>query len=247
MLLVLPMMLAGCDEQLDNPAMDPPTESQTDQPTESSETPPSTSYYCNTEMPAIWVFNKDAGYMSFYFETNITDFSVSSSESWCTVQMENTETENLKSLIISVTEYATSTFTTPREAKVLIKGADIYNFSITIAQNANISIETPNLPYKDTGYTLELAPGTSKEVTIRANCYSWSASTDVDWLTLTPKDYTTLIVTSTLNTSDTPRTASVTIVNNADELNDQFVFTVIDGKAELTGNDYSYGTSIGWD
>ena len=252
LLFVLSLVMTGCDEQLDNPTTDTPTESPTDSPTDSptetpeTETPPSTSFYCNTEMPAVWVFSKDASYMSFYFETNITDFTISSSETWCTVQMENAERENLKRLIINVTEFATNDFLTPRKATVLIKG-DIYNFSITIAQNANVSISTLGLPYKDTGYTLELAPGASKEVTIKANCYSWSASTDADWLTLTQKDYTTLIVTSTLNTSDSPRSANVTIVNDADTYNDQSIFTVIDGESELTGKDYNYGTSIGWD
>ena len=79
------------------------------------------------------------------------------------------------------------------------------------------------------------------------NCYRWKAVTNAAWLTVSRKDNVTLVVTSTARTGDTPRSGTVTIINESDELNDRHTFTVADKDAVLTGNDYQYGEGTDWD
>ena len=213
-----------------------------------------TESYCTTEMPDVWVFNKDASYTNFILYTNIDDFSITCSESWCTAQVQNLAIEDRKQLIINTAEYDVRTandayvYDPPRMATVHITGGGVFDRTITIVQNTNVAITTPLLPNLGFGCVLSMsADGETSEVFVEANCYSWKATTDASWITLSKKDHTTLVVTIAARTDDAPRSATVTIVNESDERNNRHTFTVADKDAVLTGNDYGYGDDIDWD
>ena len=207
--------------------------------------------YCEANLPVVWVFNRLADATSFLIKTNIEDITVVSSESWCTVSIENTGIAEQKQVTITVSNYevldetGSYTYAFPRKATIRVTAGNVFDETITIAQNTFVSITTPIL--ENTYNTLYLPAGYTQDVTIKTNCYSWSATTDATWLTVSQKDYTTLTVTSEARTDDTPRSATVTITNDADELNDSHTFTVADADAVLTSKDYEYGEGTGWD
>lgn len=212
--------------------------------------------YCTADMPNVWVFNRDASSTSFTLQTNLEaeDFNVTCSETWCTTQVQPTAKEDMKRLAVFVTEYDVRdangiyVYDPPRTATLRIKGGGVFDRTITIAQNTNVIISTPLLPNTGFGDILYLsAAGETQEVAVTANCYRWKASTEATWLTVTQKDNMTLIVTSSERTGDTPRSATVTIVNESDKLNDRHTFTVADKDAVLTGSDYQYGEGTDWD
>lgn len=207
--------------------------------------------YCEANLPDVWVFNRLADVTSFLIKTNIENITVTCSESWCTVKVEDTGTAEQKQVTISVDDYqvldetGSYTYAIPRTATVQITAGDIFDETITIAQNTFVAITTPLL--ESTYNTLYLPAGSTQEVTVKTNCYSWSAACDAAWLTVSKKDYTTLTVTSETRTDDSPRSATVTITNDADELNDSHTITVVDADAVLTSKDYEYGEGTGWD
>jgi hypothetical protein len=228
------------------------------EPDDPGEQPPvnPTDKYCTTDMPDVWVFNKDASSTGFTLQTNLeaSDFNVTCSEAWCTAQVQPTAMENTKRLVVNATEYDVRdangiyVYDPPRTATMRIIGSGVFDRTITIVQNTNVIISTPLLPNTGFGDILHLsAAGETQEVTVSTNCYSWKAVTNAAWLTVSRKDNVTLVVTSTARTGDTPRSGTVTIINESDELNDRHTFTVADKDAVLTGNDYQYGEGTDWD
>ena len=210
--------------------------------------------YCTTNMPDVWVFTRYASFTEFVLQTNIDEFSITSSESWCTAKVLETTIANQKTLVVTVEEYdardalGAYSLDPPRTATVRIKSDGVIDRTLTVVQNTHVEIKTPELPYVGYNRVLYLsADGESKDVVILANCYSWSATSDADWLTLTPKDNGTLTVTSTPRTDNTARTAVVTVFDEADQQQNYCRFIVADKDAVLNESDYNYGGGTGWD
>lgn len=210
--------------------------------------------YCTTEMPDRWLFNYEASSQYFLMSTNIDDFTVTSTESWCTAYIENGLSAGKKQLVINVTNYEKANSEgyyeneLPRLATVHVIGGSVFDRSILIVQESHIQMYLHTYNFVD-GY-LELSPkGETKEVTIETNCYSWTPYTDADWLTVKRKDGNTIIVTSKARPAyDTNRRqAVVKVVNDADEYNNNEQFLVRDAQADIHGENYGYDNPTGWD
>lgn len=210
--------------------------------------------YCTTDMPDVWVFTRYASSTEFVLKTNLDNFSITSSESWCTAKLQETSTAGQKKLVVAVEEYdardalGAYSIDPPRTATVRITSDGVIDRTLTVAQNTHVEIKTPELPY--VGYNRVLyisAEGESKDVVILANCYSWSATSDADWLTLTPKGKGTLTVTSTQRSNKAARTAVVTVFDESDPQHNYCKFVVADKDALLNESDYNYGEGTGWD
>lgn len=210
--------------------------------------------YCTTDMPNEWVFSYEASTGSFLMTTNIEEFTVTSTEPWCTAYVENGSSDDKKRLVISVTSYEKADGEgfyeneLPRQATVRVAGGNVFDRSILIVQNSHIYMLV-NDAYGFVDGCLELSPeGETKEVSIETNCYSWTPYTDAEWLTVRRKDGNTVVVTSRARSADDTnrREAVVKIVNDADEYNN-VQFTVRDAQADIHGEDYGYDSPTGWD
>lgn len=249
------VLFVGCNkDDPDNSTVKPSDPTQPGQPSDPTQPSQPGTYYCTTDMPDEWVLSWNESWVAFPLKTNIEDFKITISESWCTAQVQPTTTAGKKELMVTVEEYnvldgtGAPMFLQPRKAKLRITGGGVFDRSITIVQNTHVQISTPSLSYFEGNQVLYLsADGETQTVTVTANCYSWRASTGADWLTITKMDASTLSITSTPRTSGGPRKASVSIVDEAAPMNNTCSFVVADKDAVLTGNDFDYGESTEWD
>lgn len=227
------------------------TEENSDNPVQPG---PSGKYYCTTDMPDDWVLGWSDSWVSFPLITNIAEFKVTVSESWLTAEVQPTADAGKKELMVRVEKYdlrdasGNNIFAEPRIAKVHITGGGVFDRSVSIVQNSHVQITLPSLPYVDANQVLYLtADGETQDVAVSANCYRWRVSSNVDWLTVTVKDRSTITISSKPRTSGGPRRTSVKVYNEANAASDFCTFTVADKDAVLTGNDFDYGESTAWD
>lgn len=258
-MLMVAAVLNGCGGgSPGNPAPDPVNPVNPDKPDkpDKPDTPdnPSAKKYCKPgdNWKTVWVFNKDSDGISFYLDTNLepADFTVSSTEKWCTAKVEATGTATLKTLVMLVEEYDPRDengwykFDPPRTATVHIKSGELFDKQITIAQNCMVSINT-SLGDKSLKIS---AGGESVEVAVFTNCYSWTPTTQTNWLTVKRKDNSTLIVTSKRrpDTQTTARQGTVLLTNDADA-GSSLTITVVETDPTISGEDYPYGEHSDWE
>lgn len=237
---------------------DKPSGSQTTPTTPTTptgpETPPETQEaYCTTDMPAEWVFSRQASSTTFQLETNIESFSIKVNDSWCSAQVQDAGTGKQKKLVVNVQEYdarkedGSYSCDPPRKTTFSITGGGVFDRTLTVIQNTHVEFSLPSLQY--IGYDFYLfveADDVSVDVPVSVNCYSWSAKTDATWLTVSCKDHSTLTVRSSARAYGAARQGLVTVFDEADQRNN-FTFVVADKDATLTGNDYDYGDGSEWD
>lgn len=247
------MLLTVCCKK-NNPGSDTGKPDNQDNPG-NPETPTPSGPYCIATIPEVVLFNAGGGLIGYTLKTNIGEFTVvSGDESWCTARVDNTEDENISILNISTTEYdirdenGVYVYDPPRTTTISITGGEVFDRTFIVAQNTNVNISTPLLPNEGFGPVLRLsADGETAEVLVNTNCYRWTPSTEANWLTVSRKDLTTLLITSTPRTDSSPRKAAVTLTDDADSYNNRHTIIVADKDAVLTGTDYDYGEGSEWD
>ena len=143
---------------------------------------------------------------SVQVETNAPSWNSSTTASWLTL------TKSSASLSIRA---ATNTTSSSRTGTITITTEDgKLSETVTVTQDGNVTISaSPNL-------TFTYNETTSKTIQVTTNASSWSASSNVSWLTLT-KNTSSLSVRASTNSTTSSRTGTIT-------------FTTGDGKATTT-------------
>ena len=204
-------------------------------------------------MPAEWVFSRTVSSASFLLDTNIDSFVITSGESWCKAQVQSTNVNTQKKLVIDVLDYdarkedGSYSCDPPRKTNVRITGGGVFDRTLTVIQNTHVEFSLPSLQY--IGYDFYLyveADDVTVDIPVSTNCYSWSAKTNSSWLSASCKDHSTLTIKSSAREYGAPRKGLVTVFDEADERN-SFTFIVADKDATLDGNDYNYGDGSDWD
>ena len=137
-----------------------------------------------------------------------------------------------------------------RTAVLRVKAGSVFDKRVTIIQEGNINLNTYVQLYQS-GVLYMNPAGETKEVKVVANCYSWTPTTEADWVTLTKKDNHILIVTTAPRAadSDKKRVATISITNDKVEWQkDETLFKVADGEPNISGENFNYGDEISeWD
>ena len=236
--LALSVALSGCGKP-DNP--DPGTNPGTD-PGIDPDAP-----YFTASLPDEWVFNMDPGAMSWPVETNITDWTATSSESWCK------PTPMTDQLWLDIEDYDArdengyERFDPPRTCTVTVKAGSVYSKTIQIVQQTHPYIETLDGWWD--GKPLELSSdGETRDIFIRNNVWEWTPSSNDDWLTVSRIDNQTLRLSSTARpaSQSDDRITTVKIWMTSDQTY-YITFPVKDAKADLGGEDAGYGDHTDWD
>ena len=252
--LALSVALSGCGKP-DNP--DPGTNPGTNPGTDPG-TDPATPFF-TASLPDEWVFNMDPGAMSWPVETNITDWTATSSESWCK------PTPMTDQLWLDIEDYDArdengyERFDPPRTCTVTVKAGSVYSKTIQIVQQTHTIIYFPQKDYSreydwiedgPTGMTVFLsADGQTRDLLVTTNTWRWIPETDAAWLKVECVNNSTLRLTSTAR-AETVTAARSAQVKVYDKYNEYFVystFTVEDAPATVGGEDFGYGDHTEWD
>ncbi len=256
-LAVILSVLIGCSKPTSEPKVNPtPDPQEQEDPTpgpqeDPTPDPPAEKNYFKGNIKDVYVFCFD-GFgieMNIYYESDIEDITVTPSESWCKASVHNDDVQYIN--LYCCEEYRPTfnpdgsggwLYAEPRSCTVELTVGDIFNKTFKVYQECETSIIVPFNPV-----TLNAA-GESVDVLVQNNVYSWSATTDADWLTLKKKDSSTLTVTSVARSDSqaAPRKATVTIVNDYNEFTNT-TFIVADADADLSGEDFGYGDHSDWD
>lgn len=231
------LLLCGCHKP--EPLSPSPT------PTPTPPDPPAKTNYFEADIKDIYAFNcGDLSGVEVYYKTDISGWTITPSETWCSILVESSR------FVILVSEYKPMVnpdgsggylYTEPRTCTVTISAGSVYSKTFTVIQESKTLFNVPTNP-------VLLSPGGgSADVTVINNCYGWSASTDASWLTLKKTGSSTLSVTSSARAAgESPRKATVILKSDLDDWV-TLKFTVADADAELSGEDFNYGDHTDWD
>ena len=131
-------------------------------------------------------------------------WAASSNASWCTVSPSSGNGNG--QIGLEVTAYYS---TSPRSATVTVTGGGI-------TKTISVTQEAMRLDLSPTSYNFAANGGISSAITVNSN-FSWNVSSNASWLTTskTSGSYDdTFSMTATANTSNSPRSATVTVTTN---------------------------------
>lgn len=245
------LLLCACPVKVDPPGPDgpggpdgPETPGNPDQPFFKIKAYNYESGNHDLDPPELFVFDRKGDtFSSLLVETNIDDWSVSSSESWCNARRESYW------VAISAEPYETSTgFLYPRSCEVRIKAGTVYDKVIKIAQESRPFIHT----IRNQGEYLLPPSGSPIDVYIITSLYDWQIQNNNEWLKTEKVDRTTLRVRTVPNGSQEKRSGEVRLFSIADKEPNPATLAVCylkftEGDPDLTGEDYHYGDGINWD
>ena len=195
--------------------------------------------------PELFIFDRKGDtFTALMAETNIVDWTVTSSESWCNARRESYW------VAISAEPYEAESgqYLYPRSCEVRIKAGTIYDKVIRIAQESRPFIHT--LRYQS---EYQVPPsGASIDVYIITSLYDWQIQNGNEWLKAEKVNRTTLRVSTTPNGSREKRTGDITLFSIADKVPNPASLAVCyirftEGDPDLTGDDYDYGDNLDWD
>lgn len=187
------------------------------------------------------VYNRDAvSVAAMTVKTNVTDWSVTSSDTWCSaIANEN------NSIVLQLQEYGESReVLPPRICTVSVQAGAVFNQTIKVVQQSYVVFS-----FEREGQPLVLpASGATIDVPVYSNSYQWTPTSPADWIKLEKRSPSVLRVTTSPRpaTESSPRSALVTVHSSSDEYA-KGSFEVRDEDATLSGEDYQYGEHIDWD
>lgn len=176
-------------------------------------------------------------------ETNIDDWSVTSSEPWCKAEAYS------GMLSIMAEQYGTGNQQLyPRSCEVRIKAGKVYDSVITVAQESSRYplIYTPG---NWSEYTLP-SSGAPLDIYIIATAYDWQIRNPHDWITAEKINRTTLRVAAIPGETQQKRSGEIIVFSVADAEPKPLRYctiTLTEGDPDLTGEGYGYGNNLGWD
>ena len=187
------------------------------------------------------VYNRDAvSVAAMTVKTNVTDWSVTSSDTWCSA----TADEN-NNIILQLQEYGESReVLPPRICTVSVQAGAVFNQTIKVVQQSYVVFS-----FEREGQPVVLpASGATIDVPVYTNSYQWTPISPADWIKLEQQSPSILRVTTSPRpvTESSPRSALVTVHSSSDEYA-KGSFEVRDEDATLSGEDYQYGEHIDWD
>lgn len=251
MLFAIGMLFFGCGGG-DDDQPTPVTPDKPDNPT---------APYCKGSFSDVVVLSKNELGPMIYLDTNIPleniSLSVEPGGEWLHPEIDDFQNGEYNRTITlhndgyaNKNEYGDKIYEHYRTAILRIKAGTVYDKRVTIVQEGNIILNTYIKLYY--GNVLYMNPtGETKDVKVITNCYSWTPSTDADWVTLVKKDDRTLTVTTKPRAAgnDKKRVAEITITNDkVDWQKDETQFKVADGDPNISGENYNYDDEItGWD
>lgn len=218
---------------------------------------PSGPYFTAT-LPDEVVLNMDPGAVSWVVDTNIEDWTATSSESWCKPVTGSTE------LLLQIEAYDARDdngqyqYDPPRTCTVDVTAGTVFSKSIRIVQQTYTIITFPqqslsaNYDWIQDGPTgmiiLLSSDGDTREVMISSNAWLWVPETTALWLKAEYVDGATLKLTSSARAQSetSARSAQVKVYDKNNELV-YSTFTVQDAPANVEGQDFGYGDHTGWD
>ena len=195
------LSLAACDKTpKPNPAPDP-------------EPPAPVGPYFKADLPDECVINMDQGAVAWKVETNITDWTVSSSETWCKA------TPKADQIWLEVENYDArdengfEAYDPPRICTVTVQAGTVFNKTIKLVQQTHTIIDFPQRTYsmnydwildEPSGMVVLLsADGQTRELVVQSNAYRWIPTTEASWLKVECLNNSTLKLTSTARPRDT--------------------------------------------
>lgn len=217
---------------------------------------PSGPYFTAT-LPDEVVLNMDPGAVSWVVDTNIEDWTATSSESWCKPVTGSTE------LLLQIEAYDARDdngqyqYDPPRTCTVTVKAGTVFSKTIQVVQQTHVIISFIQRTYSmnydwisdgpDGMNVLLSAAGQTRDLVVSSNAYRWVPTTDASWLKVECVDNATLrLISAARSDSDTqPRSAVVKVYVETDQLNYE-TFTVLDAPASVEGNDFGYGDHTDW-
>lgn len=244
---------AACDK----PPKPDPAPGPTPNPTPDPDPKPAAPYF-RADLPAECVINFDQGVVAWTVETNITDWTVSSSETWCKA------TPKAEQIWLEVENYDArdengfEAYDPPRICTVTVQAGTVFNKTIKLVQQTHTIIDFPQRTYsmnydwildEPSGMVVLLsADGQTRELVVQSNAYRWIPTTEASWLKVECLNNSTLKLTSTARpeTESEARTATVKLYVETDELN-YVTFQVQDAPAKVGGPDLNYGDHTDWD
>lgn len=214
--------------------------------------------FFRADLPAEFVFNVDAGVMDWPVETNISDWTATSSDTWCKATPSQTglrlETENY----IVMGDGENVEYVAPRVCTVTVQAGTTFSKTIQIVQQTYTAINFPQhelytnydwILSGPEGITVLLsADGQTRELVVNSNAWLWVPETDAAWLQVTCVDNKTLRLTSTARpeSETAPRSATVKVYDKNNEPVFR-TFRVADAPATVGGDDFDYGDHTDWD
>ena len=243
-LILAGLLLCACPGKVDPTGPDGPD--GPDGP--ETPTPPENPYFnlltsSGTPVPQDYelVYNRDAvSVAAMTVKTNVTDWSVTSSETWCSAIV-----NEYGNIILQLPEYGGEReVLQPRICTVSIQAGTVFNQTIKVVQQSYVVFS-----FEREGQPLVLpASGATIDVPVYTNSYQWTPSSPVDWIKLEKQSPSVLRVTTTPRpaTESSPRSALVTVHSSSDEYA-KGSFEVRDEEAALTGEGYQYGEHLDWD
>jgi hypothetical protein len=242
-LAALALVLCAC------PEVDPVDPTGPDNPSDPGNTTPTEQPYFTLALssgspvpdPYVRVCTREeVTFPALIVKTNMDDWSATSSESWCTLTV-----NEYKEIVVHLDAYGDNTETLqPRICEIRVRAGSTFNQAITLVQESNVYISFANY-----GQAVVLpSTGATVEVPVYTNCYQWTPSTTAGWLTVEKVSPAILRIRSTaISASDTePRSTLVTVTSAFDEFMKNSI-EVKDEKAVLSEDDYHYGDHTDWD
>jgi len=148
-----------------------------------------------------WEAPPAGGSINLKVTTNQPSWTASSNASWLTVS----PSSGVNGTVLTV-KAATNTSTSPRSGRVTLRAGNA-SFTLDVTQagaSVRLSISTWAAP----------PAGGSINLPVTTNQPSWTASSNVSWVTVSPSSGvhgTVLVVSAATNTSTSPRTGTVTL------------------------------------
>ena len=217
-----------------------------------------TGPYFKINLPDEFLMSYNQGAASWVVDTDITDWTATSSEGWCK------PTAKAKELWLDVEDYdcryenGAYRYDPPRICTVTVKAGTVFNKTFKVVQDTHTMISFTQLTYSQnydwildepSGMKVLLsADGQTRDLMITSNAYRWIPETEASWLKVECVNNATLRLTSTARpeSETTARRATVKLYAETDRLNTAS-FTVEDAPANVEGNDFSYGDHTDWD
>lgn len=201
--------------------------------------------YFKADLPDEFIVNRDPGSVSWSVDTNIEDWTVTSSEDWCVAEV----TEDSR-LLLTIEDYDPRTdngiyiYDPPRTCSIEVKAGDTFSKKFKLVQQCRISISFPYLTS-----AIKLPPsGGSVDVIVSTNAYKWAAQTDASWIEVRCVDNTTLRIKSTARSGQETeiRQATIKVYPTSDETQ-YSTLSVQDTPPTVDGDDWDYGDHTDWD
>ena len=245
---LLLLLLSGCGKA-PKPSPDPGTDP----------TPTPSGPYFRADLPDERVSNVDPDIAIWPVETDIKDWTATSSETWCRTTTSATE------LRLDIDEYKVRNaydngweYAQPRTCTVTVKAGTVFSKTIRIVQQTYTIITFPQQSLSSRYDWIQDGPegmavllssdGDTRDVMVSSNSWRWVPETDAGWLKAEYVNGSTLRLTSTARAqSETASRSTQVKVYDQNNLLQYSTFTVKDAPANVGGEDFDYGDHTGWD